>query len=104
MSHLLSKQNQISLPAFRVLGALDDAELAKFDQADLSSWLAQQTDTLPKDHLLLARWQLLRNEEGEEEVLSDVLALGEEAPDEVARWLVNKGQNRLGFYSGYRLE
>ena len=93
----MSQQNQMSLPAFRVLGALDDAELAKFDQADLSSWLERQKDIRPKDRLLLARWQLLQNGESNEDILSEVLALGEEAPDEVARWLVSEDQIDLIF-------
>lgn len=93
MGEMMTRLNgEEALRAFRVLFLLPDNELKKVDKPDLENWLENQPEAAPRDHLAVAHWHLLREPGAEELILSDVLALSETAPKEVARWMLEHQQ------------
>lgn len=104
VSGLMESGGEQALPAFRVLGMLPDEEFAKFESHNLASWIDKQPEAQSDDHLLAARWQLARGSDDQAGILEQVLDLGAEAPEQVARWLVRQGQTQAIFERGTDLE
>lgn len=84
-----------AMAAFRALVLLPDQALRKWNEPDLRAWLDKQEGVEPRDHLAAAHWQLLRQPETEDQVMVDVLALVDQAPEEVARWVLDHRQDSL---------
>lgn len=84
---IAGKQTE-TLQAYRGLLLLPDKELQKWEEPDLSHWVEEHPNAGPEDKLGAAHWRLLRDPKAKEEVLNGVLALAGDAPEQVARWVL----------------
>lgn len=84
-----------ALAAFRALFLLPDEALRQWEAPDLWVWLKDRKGSEPRDHLAAAHWKLLRQPETEEVVMQEVLTLGDQAPEEVARWFLEHRRDQV---------
>lgn len=84
-----------ALAAFRALVTLPDEALEKWEKPDLHDWVKDNIHAQASDYLAAAHWQLIRNPASEDEVMEEVLALADGAPEEVARWMLENGKDQL---------
>lgn len=88
-------QEAEALAAFRALFLLPDQALREWDSPDLWAWLKEQKGSEPRDHLAAAHWKLLRQPDSEEVVMQEVLTLADQAPEDVARWVLEHRKDKV---------